>query len=59
MADKDNLMEALENLKTLCLDILITKICNVIDDELFESLSKNQMEKLRDIIKEVINAQNS
>lgn len=52
----DKLMEELGKLKNSCIDLIIEEICNVIDDELFESLSRNQIEDMRDIIKEIVDA---
>lgn len=47
----EKLIEEIAKLKNACIDLIIGEICNIIDDELFESLSRNQMEDMRDILK--------
>ena len=49
----EKLDEILKKLEIYCLDLIIQQICNVIDDELFESLSAVQIGKLRTIIKDL------
>lgn len=53
---KDKLMDSLENLKLFCLDALVERFCNIIDSELYKSLSEDQNIKLRKLIEEIIDA---
>lgn len=53
---KDKLMDSLENLKLFCLDALVERFCNIIDSELYKSLSEEKIKNLRKLVEEIVDA---
>lgn len=53
---KDKLMDSLENLKLFCLDAIVERFCNIIDGELYKSLSEEKIKNLRKLVEEIVDA---